>query len=40
MDYVVVDINCLLKVVFKNDRRKFFSNDDSINEAIEQEIIQ
>ena len=37
MDYVMVDINCRLKVVFKNGRSKFFNDDDSLNKAIEQE---
>ena len=40
VDYVMVDINCRLKVVFKSDRGKFFNDDDSLNEAIEQERIQ
>ena len=40
VDYVMVDINCRLKVVFKSDRSKFFNDDDSLNEAIEQERIQ
>ena len=39
-DYVIVDINCSFKVVFKSGRSKFFSDDDSLNEAIEQEGIQ
>ena len=40
VDYVMVDINCRLKVVFKSDRSKFFNDDDSLNEAIEQERLQ
>ena len=40
VDYVMVDINCCLKVVFKSDRSKFFIDDDSLNEAIEHERIQ
>ena len=40
MDYVTVDINCRLKVVFKSGRSKFFIDDDSLNEAIEHERIQ
>ena len=40
MDYVIVDINCRLKVVFKSGRSKFFIDDDSLNEAIEHERIQ
>ena len=35
VDYVMVDINCRLKVVFKSGRSKFFNDDDSLNEAIE-----
>ena len=38
--YVMVDINCRLKVVSKSDRSKFFIDDDSLNEAIEHERIQ
>ena len=40
VDYVTVDINCRLKVVSKSGRIKFFIDDDSLNEAIEQERIQ
>ena len=40
VDYVMVDINCCLKVVFKSGQSKFFSEDNSLNEAIEQEKIQ
>ena len=40
VDYVMVDINCRLKVVFKSGRSKFFNDEDSLNEAIEQERIQ
>ena len=40
VDYVMVDINCRLKVVFKSGRSKFFIDDDSLNEAIEHERIQ
>ena len=40
VDCVIVDINCRLKVIFKSGRSKFFSDDDSLNEAIEQEGIQ
>ena len=39
VDYVMVDINCGLKVVFKSGRRKFFIDDHSLNEAIEHERI-
>ena len=38
--YVMVDIHCCLKVVLKNCRSEFFSDDDSLNKAIEQERIQ
>ena len=34
VDYVMIDINCRLKVVFKSDRSRFFSYDDTLNEAI------
>ena len=37
VDYIMVDINCHLKVVFKSGQSNFFSDDDSLNEAIEQE---
>ena len=40
VDCIMVDINYRLKVVFKSSRSKFFSDDDSLNEAIEQEKIQ
>ena len=40
VDCVTVDINCRLKVVSKSGRIKFFIDDDSLNEAIEQERIQ
>ena len=40
VDYTMVDIDCRLKVVFKSGRSKFFSDDDSLNEATEQEKIQ
>ena len=40
VDYVMVDINCRLKVVFKCGRSKFFNDDGSLNKAIEQERIQ
>ena len=40
VDYVMVDINCRLKVVFKSSRNKFFNDDGSLNEATEQERIQ
>ena len=40
VDYVMVEINCRLKVVFKSGRSKFFNDEDSLNEAIEQERIQ
>ena len=39
VDYVMIDINCCLKVVFKSRRSKMFSDDDSLNEAIEEESI-
>ena len=38
--YIMVDINCRLKMVSKSDRSKFFINDDSLNEVIEHERIQ
>ena len=41
VDYVMVDINYRLKVVFKSGRSKFFNDDDDrLNEAIQQERIQ
>ena len=40
VDYVMVDINCRLKVVFKCGRSKSFNDDDSLNDANEQEKIQ
>ena len=40
VDYIIVEIKYRLKVVSKNGRSKFFSDDDSLNEAIEQERIQ
>ena len=40
VDYIMVDIDCRLKVVFKSGRSKFFSDDDSLSEATEQERIQ
>ena len=40
VDCVTVDTNCRLKVVSKSGRIKFFIDDDSLNEAIEQERIQ
>ena len=40
VDYAMVDINYRLKVVFKSGRSKFFTDDDSLNEAVEQERIQ
>ena len=40
VDCIMVDINYRLKVVFKSSRSKFFSDDDSLNKAIEQEKIQ
>ena len=40
VDCVMVDINCCLKVVFKSGRSKFFSGDDSLDEAMKQERIQ
>ena len=40
VDYVIVDINYRLKVVFKSGWSKFFDDNDSLNEAIEQERIQ
>ena len=33
------DVNWRFKVVFKRDRNKFFSDDDSLNEATEQDRI-
>ena len=38
-DYVMVDINCCLKIIFKNGQSKFFRDDDSLYEVIEQERI-
>ena len=38
--YIMVDINCHLKVIFKSGRSTFFIDEDSLNEAIEQERIQ
>ena len=38
--YVIADINCCLKVVLRSGRSKFFSDDDSLNEAIEHKRIQ
>ena len=40
VDYVMVGINCCLKVVFKSGRSKLFIDDDSFNEATEHERIQ
>ena len=40
VNYVMVGVICRLKAVFKSGRSKLFSNDDSLNEAIEQERIQ
>ena len=40
VDCITVDINCRLKVVSKSGGIKFFIDDDSLNEAIEQERIQ
>ena len=40
VDYIVVDINCRLKVVLKSGRSKSFSNNDSFNEIIEQDTIK
>ena len=40
VDYVMVDINCRLKIVFESGRSKYFNDNDSLNEAIEQERIQ
>ena len=40
VDYVMVDINCCLKVVFESGQSKFFIDDDSLKEAIEHERIQ
>ena len=39
VNYVMVDIYCLLKVVFKSGRSKFFSDDHSLNEAIEKVLL-
>ena len=38
VDYVMVDINCQLKVVFNNGRSKFFTDGNNLNHAIEEEI--
>ena len=40
MNYVMVDINSRLKVIFKSGQSKFFIDDDNLNEAIEHERIQ
>ena len=40
VDYIIVDINYPLKVVYKRGRSKLFIDDDSVNKAIEQERIQ
>ena len=40
VDYVVVDINCSLKLVFKSGRSEVFIDDGSLNELIEQGRIQ
>ena len=37
--YVTVDINCRLKVVFKNGRSKFFTDGDSLKRAIEKKKV-
>ena len=39
-DYVMLDINCCLKIIFKNGQSKIFRDDDSLYETIEQEKIQ
>ena len=38
VDYVMVDINCQLKVVFNNGRSKFFTDGNNLNHVIEEEI--
>ena len=35
VDYVMVDINCRLKLAFKSGPKNIFSDDDSLNEAME-----
>ena len=37
VNYVMAHINCRLKVAFKNDRSKFFTDGDSLKRAIEEE---
>ena len=37
--YVTVDINCWLKVVFKNGRIKFFTDGHSLKRAIEKKKV-
>ena len=38
VDYVMVETNCRLKLVFKNGRSKCFTDGDSLKHAIEEEI--
>ena len=35
VDYIMVDINCCLKVVFKSDGSKILIDDDSLEKAVE-----
>ena len=37
VNFVMVDINCRLKVVFKSGRSKYFTDSSSLNDAIEEE---
>ena len=39
VDYVMIDINCRLKVLFKNGRSKFLADSYSLKHAIEEEEI-
>ena len=39
VDYIMVDINCRLKVVFKNGLSKIFTDFDSLKRVIEEEEI-
>ena len=39
VDYIMVDINCRLKVVFKHGLSKIFTDFDSLKRAIEEEEI-
>ena len=39
VNYVMADINCRLKVVFKDGRGKFFTDNMSLKEILEKEGI-